>query len=158
MNHTWTIHGLYQSFLYSSCTVHVQFTLRHILFLKRFLLFFKTLSYALMFWKICSLHMQYIIFNIMRCVTTIVRCNDNTDYITTKSWQWFLLRVVSYHTRSQGPTRRRWWRRWRSNSNSNSNSIFKLNKTKYNRKSKTRIVCGVPTSIKSDLYIGKCQK
>ena len=38
------------------------------------------------------------------------------------------------------------------------NSIFKLNKTKLNEKSKTKIVGEVPTSIKSDFYIGKCQK
>ena len=38
------------------------------------------------------------------------------------------------------------------------NSILKLNKTKHNRKSKTRSVSEVPTSIKSDFYIGKRQK
>ena len=37
------------------------------------------------------------------------------------------------------------------------NNIFKLNKTKHNGKSNTRIVSEVPTSIKSDLYIGKRQ-
>ena len=38
------------------------------------------------------------------------------------------------------------------------NSIFKLTKTKHNGKSKTRIVSEVPTSIKSDFYIGERQK
>ena len=38
------------------------------------------------------------------------------------------------------------------------NSIFKLTKTKHNGKSKTRIVSEVPTSIKSNFYIGKHQK
>ena len=38
------------------------------------------------------------------------------------------------------------------------NSIFKLTKTKRNGKSKTRVVSEVPTSIKSDFYIGKRQK
>ena len=38
------------------------------------------------------------------------------------------------------------------------NSIFKLTKTKHNGKSKTRIVSEVPTSIKSNFYIGKRQK
>ena len=38
------------------------------------------------------------------------------------------------------------------------NSVFKLTKTKHNRKSKTRIVSEVPTSIKSDFYIGERQK
>ena len=37
------------------------------------------------------------------------------------------------------------------------NSIFKLTKIKHNKKSKTRIVSGVPTIIKSDFYIGKRQ-
>ena len=37
------------------------------------------------------------------------------------------------------------------------NGIIKLNKTKHNGKSKTRIVGEVPTSIKSDFYIGKRQ-
>ena len=38
------------------------------------------------------------------------------------------------------------------------NSIFKLNKTKHNAKSKTKIVSKVHTSITSDFYIGKRQK
>ena len=38
------------------------------------------------------------------------------------------------------------------------NSVFKLTKTKHNGKSKTRIVSEVPTSIKSDFYIGERQK
>ena len=38
------------------------------------------------------------------------------------------------------------------------NSIFKLTKNKHNRESKTRIVSEVPTSIKSDFYIGERQK
>ena len=38
------------------------------------------------------------------------------------------------------------------------NSTFKLTNTKHNRKLKTRIVSGVPTSIKTDSYIGKRQK
>ena len=38
------------------------------------------------------------------------------------------------------------------------NSIFKLTKTKHNGKSKTRLVSEVPTSVKSDFYIGKRQK
>ena len=38
------------------------------------------------------------------------------------------------------------------------NSTFKLTKTKHNGKLKSRIVREVPTSIKSDFYIGKCQK
>ena len=38
------------------------------------------------------------------------------------------------------------------------NSTFKLTKTKHNGKSKTRTVSEVPTSIKSDFYIGKRQK
>ena len=37
------------------------------------------------------------------------------------------------------------------------NSIFKFTKTKHNRKSKTRIVSEVSTSIKSDFYIGERQ-
>ena len=37
------------------------------------------------------------------------------------------------------------------------NSIFKLTKIKHNGKSKTRIVSEVPTSIKSDFYIGERQ-
>ena len=38
------------------------------------------------------------------------------------------------------------------------NSILKLTKTKHNGESKTRIVSEVPTSVKSDFYIGKRQK
>ena len=38
------------------------------------------------------------------------------------------------------------------------NSIFKLTKTKHKRKSKTRIVSEVPTSIKLDFYIGEGKK
>ena len=38
------------------------------------------------------------------------------------------------------------------------NSMLKLTKTKHNGKSKARIVSEVPTSIKSDFYIGKLQK
>ena len=38
------------------------------------------------------------------------------------------------------------------------NNIFKLTKTKHNRESKTRIVSEVPTSVKSDFYIGERQK
>ena len=38
------------------------------------------------------------------------------------------------------------------------NSIFELTKTKHNWKSKTRIVSEVPTSIKSDFYMGERQK
>ena len=38
------------------------------------------------------------------------------------------------------------------------NSVFKLTKTKHNGKSKTRIMSEVPTSIKSDFYIGERQK
>ena len=37
------------------------------------------------------------------------------------------------------------------------NSIFKLTKIKHNGRSKTRIMSEVPTSIKSDFYIGKHQ-
>ena len=37
-------------------------------------------------------------------------------------------------------------------------SIFKLTKTKHNGKLKTRLVSEVPTSVKSDFYIGKRQK
>ena len=37
------------------------------------------------------------------------------------------------------------------------NSIFKLTKIKHNERSNTRIVSEVPTSIKSDFYIGKRQ-
>ena len=38
------------------------------------------------------------------------------------------------------------------------NSIFKLTKTKHNGRSKTRLVSEVPTSVKSDFYIGKHQQ
>ena len=37
-------------------------------------------------------------------------------------------------------------------------SIFKLTKTKHNGRSKTRLVSEVPTSVKSDFYIGERQK
>ena len=37
------------------------------------------------------------------------------------------------------------------------NSIFKLTKTKHNRKSKVRIMSEVTTTNKSDFYIGKRQ-
>ena len=37
------------------------------------------------------------------------------------------------------------------------NSVFKLTKTKHNRRSKTRLVSEVPTSVKSDFYISKRQ-
>ena len=36
-------------------------------------------------------------------------------------------------------------------------NVFNLTKTKYNRKSKTRIVSEVSTSNKSNFYIGRCQ-
>ena len=38
------------------------------------------------------------------------------------------------------------------------NSIFKLTKTKHNGRSKARLVNEVPTSVNSDIYIGKRQK
>ena len=38
------------------------------------------------------------------------------------------------------------------------NSIFKFTKTKHNGRSKTRLVSEVPTSVKSEFYIGKRQK
>ena len=37
-------------------------------------------------------------------------------------------------------------------------SIFKLTKTNNNKKSKSRLVSEVPTSVKSDFYIGRRQK
>ena len=37
-------------------------------------------------------------------------------------------------------------------------SILKLTKTKHNRKSTTRLMSEVPTSVKSDFYIGERQK
>ena len=37
-------------------------------------------------------------------------------------------------------------------------SIFKLIKTKHNGKSKTKLVSEVPSSLKSNFYIGKRQK
>ena len=37
-------------------------------------------------------------------------------------------------------------------------SIFKLTKTKHNGRSKTRLVSEVPTSVKSNFYIGEHQK
>ena len=37
-------------------------------------------------------------------------------------------------------------------------SIFKLTKTKHNRRSKTRLISEVATSVKSDFYIGERQK
>ena len=45
----------------------------------------------------------------------------------------------------------------RSHTFTGDNSIFKLNKTKHNRRSKTRLESEVPTSVKSDFYTGKRQ-
>ena len=38
------------------------------------------------------------------------------------------------------------------------NSILKLTKTEHNRRTKTRLVSEVPTSIRWDFYISECQK